>query len=179
MKTFLKATAVTAALAFAPAAMAQDMGWYGDVGLGIFDLDEGGVDLSATTIQGHVGYDYNDNFGIEGELAFGIDGDTINSSDFGVTPNVKADVDLNYEAGIYGVLSTANTNGFEFFGRLGYVIAEVEASASGVSAEAEGDGFAYGVGGKYYFDGVNGVRLDLTSIEGDATNITLGYARKF
>ena len=179
MKTLFKTTAVAAALAFAPAVMAQDMGWYGDVGVGIFNVDEAGVDVSATTIQGHVGYDFNDNFAVEGELAFGIQGDEVNSSDLGITPNVSVDVDVNYVAGIYGVVSTANTDGFEFFGRLGYVTAEVEASASGISAESDANGFAYGLGAKYYFDGSNGVRFDATSIEGDATTFSIGYARKF
>ena len=162
MKTLLKTTAVAAALVFAPAAMAQDMGWYGDVGLGLIKADLG-VDLDFTTVQGHLGYDINDNFGIEGELAIGVDGDL--------------GVDLDHQAGVYGVLSTANTDGFEFFGRLGYGIAEV----SGGGTSVDSDGFAYGVGGKYYFDGVNGMRLDLTQFDGDAdaTLISLGYARKF
>lgn len=158
MKTFLKATAVTAALAFAPAAMAQDMGWYGDVGVGVLDGDGG---FEVTVLQGHAGYNINDNFGIEGELAFGLDDDS--------------GVELDYEAGVYGVLSTANTDGFEFFGRLGFVTAEVSAGSS----SADDQFLAYGIGAKYYFDGVNGVRADITSFEGDATTFAIGYARKF
>jgi len=34
-------------------------------------------------------------FGVEGELAYGISGDSVNSSDFGFTPNVSVDVDIN------------------------------------------------------------------------------------
>lgn len=179
MKTFLKATALTAAVAFAPAAMADDMGLYGDIGVGSFTADEGDFDVNVTTLQGHIGYNFNDYFGVEGELAFGIDEDEVNSSDVGLLPNIKVDVALNHQIGVFGVLSTANTNGFEVFGRLGYVTAEIEANAQGVSAEADGDGVAFGIGAKYYFDGVNGVRADLSTIEGEATNISIGYARKF
>ena len=179
MKTILKAMAATAAFIVAPVAMAQDNGWYGDIGVSQYSVDDGDFDVSATMLQGRVGYDFNDYFGVEGELAYGISGDSVNSSDFGFTPNVSVDVDINNTAGVYGVLSTANTNGFEFFGRAGYVQAEVKGSADFFSVKSQGEGFAYGLGAKYYFDGVNGVRADFTSIDGDANNFSIGYARKF
>lgn len=179
MKTLFKASLLASVLAIAPAALAEDTGWYGDVGLGQLNIDINDTEVSVTMIQGRIGYDFNDYFGAEGELAFALDGDTVNSSDFGFTPNVKIDAEVNETAAIYGVLSTANKNGFEFFGRAGYIQAEVKGSASIFSIKSEADGFAYGVGAKYYFDGLNGVRLDLTSIQDEATNISLAYTRKF
>ncbi len=179
MNTLFKATALAAFLAMAPAAVAQDSGLYGDIGLGQFSYESGALDIAATMIQGRVGYDFNDYFGVEAELAFGLDGDSVNSSDFGFVPNVSVDVDVNNTAAVYGVLSTANTNGFEFFGRLGFLQAEIKGSSGGFAVSADGEGFAYGLGAKYYFDDLNGIRADFTSIESEATNVSIAYTRKF
>lgn len=160
--------AVLAAGVSAPA-FAQDMGAYGDIGIANINTDTGAGDANILMVQGHLGYDFNDYFGVEGELGFGIGDEDVS----GVT------VEVNNTFGAYAVLSTPMNDGFEFFARLGYVQAEVEASALGTSVSDSGDGAAYGVGAKYYFDGVNGVRFDVTSFEGDATVFGVGYARKF
>ena len=172
MKTLFKTTAVAAALAFAPAAMAQDMGWYGDVGVAQVSVDVGGGDLDFTTIQGRVGYDFNDYFGAEGELGFGVAGES----------GGGASIDLSYNVGAYGVISTANTEGFEFFGRLGFAKAELDGNAGSISGSGSDDGLAYGAGIKYLFDGVNGIRADYTRYDFDlveADVISVAYARKF
>ncbi len=174
-----KATAIASLLALAPAALAQDKGMYGDIGVSQINFDDDDLDFSVTMIQGRLGYDFNDYFGVEGELAFSLDGDTVNTADFGITPALDIDVDITQTAGIYGVLSTANTQGFEFFGRVGYVQAEIKGSSSVFAISEEGEGLAYGLGAKYYFDGLNGVRADFSSIEGETTNLSLAYTRRF
>lgn len=142
-------------------AFAQDMGGYGDIGVGVVDVDGFG---EFTTVTGHLGYDFNDYFAVEGQLGFGVDGPSVSG----------VDVDLDYLAGAYLVVSTPMNNGFEIFGRLGYATAEV--SANGFSAS--GDGVDYGAGFKYYFDGVNGIRGDI-SFQEDANFYGLAYTRKF
>ncbi|WP_017930934.1 outer membrane beta-barrel protein [Robiginitomaculum antarcticum] len=176
-KTFKFASAAAiAALAFAPLASAQDAGWSIDGGLGYLDYD--GADI--VTAQGHLGYDFNDYFGVEGELATGL-----TEEDAG-----GIETSLNYNAAAFATVSTLRTNGWELFGRLGYGKAEVEGSAGGASAKVDVDGPAYGVGAKYFFNANQGLRVDLTQydyegeafgadFDAEATSAQVGYLYKF
>lgn len=172
---FASAAAI-AAFAFSPLASAQDAGWSIDGGLGYLDYE--GADI--ITAQGHLGYDFNDYFGVEGELATGL-----TEEDAG-----GIDTSLSYNAAAFATVSTARTNGWELFGRLGYGQAEVEGSAGGVSASVDVDGLAYGVGAKYFFNDQQGVRVDLTQydyegeafgsdFDAEATSAQVGYLYKF
>lgn len=188
MNKFLKisAAALLAAALTAPVASAQV---YGDVGVGTLDLE--GLDL--TVLNGHIGYSVNEYFSFEGELGFGIGDDSLTSTAVDLdldsvlfAGDVNVSYDLNNVFGVYGVLGTTLDGGLELFGRVGLVSAEVEATASANGNSASDDvsesGAAYGLGAKYYFDGVNGVRFDITryDIEDvEADLLAIGYTRKF
>ncbi len=191
----------------AHAQMSDDAGVYVNVGVtqlsadvDLSQIDVAGqpVDLGTqspdiTMITGRIGYRLNDYISFEGELGFGLSGDDFNQ-DVPVTTglgtvNVDTDVGLdidNYFAGfVKGTLPISEQ--FEAFARGGYGSAEAEAditaSALGFSAAASEsqsfDGFAFGVGGQFNFNEMNGIRLDYSSIGGDADIISLSYARRF
>ncbi len=168
----ISAAALIAAMAIAPMASAQTGEIQGDISLGQYMED----DADIVMLGGHLGYGITDNFAVEGEVAFGITEEEIG----------LATATVSHQAGLFGVLSTTPKDGFSFYGRAGYSFAEVEASAGNVTVSEDIDGLAYGIGAKYFFDDVNGVRLDWTkytssddNVDGDADVVSIGYARKF
>jgi hypothetical protein len=182
MKSLVVAAASAAALLAVPGlAQAQDMGatsLYGTVGYANFDADD--VNLGA--IQARLGARFGPYFGVEGEAAFGIDDDSI---DTGLAPPLptSVDVELNHELGLFGVVFLPASENVDLFARVGYVGAEIEASTAGVSDDGGDDGWAFGVGGAFYFDGQNGVRVDYTRHEFgddlDADVWAVAYSRRF
>lgn len=174
----LIATAATAALAaaFAPvAASAQEAtGAYGSIGYSHHDFD--GANVGA--IQGRLGYRFTPYLGVEGELGGGVKGDDISVG------GVPVEVDLNHSAALYGVAFLPVAPNADLYARLGYGTSEADAKGpGGVSARIDGDSWNYGVGGQYFFDGLNGVRADYTRHDfkdsGEANVWSIGYVRKF
>ena len=177
MKSLILAASSVAVLAVAAPAMAQDATTspiYGSLGYAHTELDD--VNLGA--IQGRLGARLHPYFGVEGELAFGVNDDSVN-----IAPGVSADVELENQAAIYGVGFLPLSPNADLYARLGYGTSEVKASAGGASASADGQSWNYGVGGQYFFDGVNGVRADWTRYDfeddGEADVWQVGYVRKF
>ncbi len=182
MKSLITAAAAVAVLAAVPAAVqAQSMSApevYGSVGFA--HADAGDFDLGA--IQGRVGAKLTPYFGVEGELALGVKDDTYRPPvSIGASP---VDVELNHSAAIYGVGFLPINPSADLFARVGYGTTEVEASAAGISAKADGESWNYGVGGRYFIDANNGFRADYTRQEfqddgGSADVWAVGYVRKF
>ncbi|MDP1875706.1 porin family protein [Phenylobacterium sp.] len=177
MKSLITAAAAVAVLAAVPAAVqAQPIGSevYGSVGYAQSRSD--GLDLGA--IQGRAGVKINEYFGVEGELALGVKDDSFRVG------GADVDVELEHSAAIYGVGFLPINPNADLFARVGYGTTEVKASAGGVSAKADGESWNFGVGGRYFMDAQNGVRVDYTRQEfqddGGAADVwSLGYVRKF
>ncbi|XBQ16504.1 MAG: porin family protein [Oceanicaulis sp.] len=172
MRTLLLAS--IAAVAAASAASAQTPG-SGYAGVGYTALDGEGATLGAITLRG--GFDFTEYFGAEGDLHIGVVDDTV--TEMGTSVDLSAD----FGAAVYGVARLPLGDGMSnIFARAGYATLEVEGSAMGVSVSAELDGFAYGVGGEFYFAGPNGVRLDYTRFDGDDGELDafgISYIRRF
>jgi hypothetical protein len=76
----------------------------------------------------------------------------------------------------------------ELFGRIGFGVTEIEFEVSGPgfsdsASESEGT-IGLGVGGQYFFDGLNGVRAEYTRYDfqddgGDIDAVSISYVRKF
>jgi len=173
MKSLMIIAAVAAASIAAPAlAQEQPVTVYGTVGYANTDTD--GANLGA--IQGRVGARYGQYLGVEGELAGGVKGD-----DFKVA-GTKYDVDLNYQAAIYGVGYLPVAPNADLFARVGYGKSEVDVSGPFVAGSADGESWNYGVGGQYFFTERDGVRIDFTRHDfdnGDADVVGVSYVRKF
>lgn len=161
-----------------------------DVGGQIVDL--GVQDLDITMLNGRLGYRLNDYFAVEGEVGFGVGGDSF-SRDIPVTlagttvtvpTDFELDVDNYYIAFAKGILPVGEQ--FDVFARVGYGQAtakgDITASLAGItatgSAEDKADDIAYGVGAQFNFTDKDGIRADYTRL--DKTDIlSLAYARRF
>ncbi len=182
MKLSTLAAASTAIAVLLPAAaMAQTTGgmfgpttFYGTLGYADTDLDH----VNLGSIQGRLGARFGQYLGVEGELAGGVKDDTVNVN------GVDAKVKLNHQEAIYGVGFLPLSPNFDLLARVGYGHSEGTGSVAGVTADAKGDSWNYGVGGQYSFDGKNGIRADYTREQfqnkgGDANVWAISYVRKF
>lgn len=186
MKSLIAVAAVAAISAIAAPAFAQTNastfspvtyeGSVGYTGIQLNGADLGAIDLRATA-----------NFGrfvaIEGEGAFGVNDAS------GSANGVSAKLHLNNEIAGYGVVRWPLIANGNLFARIGYGHSDFKASLTTPSASYSGSGgvdsFNYGVGGEYFFDGKNGLRVDYTRFDfqkngfKDADTWSVGYVRKF
>lgn len=168
------AVAAAAALTAMPAAAQDAPAFYGN--LGYTGIDGDGGTLGA--VGGRLGYKFHPNFGVEGELGFGVKDDSTNVA------GVEVKNELKHSAAVYGVGFVPLTENFELLARVGYGSSKTKASGAGVSAEDSNESWNYGVGAQYSFDGYNGIRGDYTRHDfrdggGDANAWSVSYVRKF
>lgn len=143
MKKFsLMAAVAAAALMAMPAAANAE--WYAGAAYTNFDYEGGDVDA----VTGRLGYRMSPNFAIEGEASTGLD---------------DGAVELNHNAGLYGVAILPVTPNLDLHGRLGYQTTEVGTPLG----EFTDEGVGYGVGATYRLTPGFGVRADYTRLEGD------------
>jgi opacity protein-like surface antigen len=168
--------AVLAAVALTalPAAAQTVPSFYGNLGYSAVDSD----DVTLGAITGRLGARFHQNFGVEGEAAFGVDDDSFRVG----TVNAKAK--LKHEFAAYGVGFLPINEKFELLARLGYGTSKVRVSTPAASASDSDESWNYGVGAQYLFDGVNGVRADYTRHDfgsggNDADVWAVSYVRKF
>lgn len=161
MKTLMIAASAALLSVAALPAVSQAQEFYGTLGYGAVDLD-GAADLGG--IQGRLGYKFNPYVGVEGEVAFGIKDDS--------------DIELKHEVGAFAVGYLPVTPQADLFARVGYTGTTIDTPLG----EADADGWAYGVGGQYFFTDKDGVRVDWTRHDydgGDADVLAVAYTRKF
>ncbi|QYI99372.1 porin family protein [Thalassovita mediterranea] len=170
---------IIAAAALAAAALpASAQGFYADAGYTFVNIDydvagqSGEIDLGA--VGGHVGYDFNEWFALEGEAAVGV------SDEEASIAGVNAKLELNYIVGAFARANLPINEQFRLYGRVGAVNAEVEGSATGGGfnfAESSSDsGVGYGAGAELMVSSQFGVRGDYTrydieDIEADAFTV--------
>lgn len=173
MTRFLLAASLSA-LALTAGAHAQEGTFRLGGGYERFDLE--GMEFDTLVVRG--GYDFTRYLGIEGQGAIGLGEEQITEG------AVTADVELDYSFGLFGVFRPFQNEHGNIFVRGGYTNTQLEASVSGLSATADENAWAYGVGGEYFFDGANGVRADYTRFEfeddgGSADVYGISYVRRF
>jgi opacity protein-like surface antigen len=190
---FAAASAAVLAAAFPAIAAAQTagpvQGAYGTIGY----ADTHGDDVDLGTIQGRLGWRFNDWLGVEGELAGGVKDDDVSATVGGARVTGKAKIE--HQEAIYGVGFLPLNPNWEVLGRVGFGHTEGKISdvrvataggvVSGLSASESGDSWNFGVGAQYHWDGKNGIRADYTREEftgsgndhGDVWSIA--YSRKF
>jgi opacity protein-like surface antigen len=194
MKVLFGSAAAVVLAAAAPAiASAQtatpNTGVYGTLGY----ANTHDSDLNLGTIQGRLGYRFNDWLGVEGELAGGVKSDDINTTVAGA--NVTGKAKIEHQEAIYGVGFLPLNANWDLLGRVGYghtkaKVSDVTVTGAGgtvsnLSSSGDGDSWNFGVGAQYHWDGQNGVRADYTREEfrdngaGHADVWSLAYSRKF
>ena len=182
---FLKTSIAALALsAFAGNAYANDgSGAYGNIGVDMFNADIDDGSATAWALSGVLGYNFTENFGIEGQGSFGIAGEEVDGVDFGLDSSFAG----------FGVVRLPAGENFDIFARGGYHFSQISASNGGVSIGVDTDGFAVGAGGQYFFSPNDGVRLEYTYYDlqvgdvavitvddsGSANSVKLSYVRKF
>lgn len=181
MKFLMTAAAVAAVSAAAPA-FAQDQssptqGLYGT--LGYAGTHVNGADLGS--VQGRLGYRMHKYFGVEGEVATGVNSDHVN-----VAPGLQDRVRLDHQEAIYGVMFLPLTDRFDILGRGGYGNTKFQIDQPvGTVNLASSTSWNYGGGLQYHFDGKNGIRGDYTHEEftrngaGHANVWSVAYSRRF
>ena len=136
IKKWLVAALGTAAMVVSAGALAQKQatpGFYVGGEVGSFEAD----DESDTAFKILGGYQINRNFAVEGAYGFLFDKEVQ-----GVNVEVTA-----FE--LVGVASFPIADKFSVFGKLGFAMWEVEASAFGLSGSEDGTDLTFGVGLQY------------------------------
>ncbi|MDP1632117.1 MAG: porin family protein [Caulobacter sp.] len=169
MKKLMIAVAAIAVLA-SPALAHAESNWYADIGYTNFSVDE--LDVNLGVVQGRAGVLLTPNFGLEGELGFGVAGDTV---DVGGTP---VDIDMNSLAAAYVVLNWPVSDRVDIYMRAGYATFEVKGSSGGASVSDTGSDSAVGIGMKAFFTAKDGVRADWTDY-GGTDSFSVAYVRRF
>jgi opacity protein-like surface antigen len=184
----LIAIAAASAMLMAGAAQAQTRpaatgAMYGELGYSSLKMTDSGIDLKPAMLRGIFGYNFHDNFAVEGMLGVGVRKDSTSTTFAGVPVNVQEDV--RHIVAIYVKPKAMVGDAFEVFGRLGYAQTRVRATASvaGVSASDSGSdsSVSYGVGANFnvspkVYVGVDYMRYfkkDDTKIDG--FTIDVGY----
>jgi outer membrane immunogenic protein len=146
------------AAALAPSAQAQI---YGGVGYSTFTADVEGEDATLGAIMGRLGYKTNPFFGVEGELAIGVQDESFD------VLGTEVDVSLENSYGVFAVGWLPIPLVGDLFGRVGYADLSVEASALGTSLSESGSGLAYGAGFQLSSIPFTKLRLEYTRYEPD------------
>lgn len=141
-------------------------------------------------VQGRVGYQSANYWGVEAEGSLGLtDRTEVVAVADPLSPTGFTDVSV--EAGIkhslagFGRLAYPVTPRLSLVSRVGYHTTTLEGEAGGVQADVDIDGFAYGGGMEYSLSPRSALRLDYTNYDGgnDASgtldSLALGYQVRF
>ena len=172
MKTLIGlAAALTVSV---PAAALAQSPIYGSLGYANHHL----ADADAGAVQARLGARFNPYLGAEAELSKGV------ASGDGQISGIPVEVDVEHQAAVYGVGFLPITPRADLFARVGYGETKINVSTAAGSATDRNTSWNYGLGGQYFLDDNNGVRLDYTRHDfmdsSDTADVwQLGYTRKF
>jgi outer membrane immunogenic protein len=177
MKTLITATLVAGSVLAAPLfAQAQNSTEvYGSLNYG--QTRTRGADTGA--IQGRVGAKFTPNFGVEAEVAGGVDDDKV------YTPGGPATVKMEHQVAGYAVGYLPVTPNIDLLARAGYGTTKFTThNPAATEFDGSRDSWNYGVGAQYKFDDKNGIRADWTKSEYtksdlSSNTVAVGYVRKF
>lgn len=200
-RSILIASAAVAGLA--SAAHAQETGPYFEGGYQYLDIKPDGADSGVDTngIAARAGWQFNNIFSLEAELATGIeDGefdynvdedelnfDDNNDGDLSDVIAASGDVGLNYLTGIYGKANLPLTERLNAYARAGYAYVDLDASLDtpggiDINVEDSADGPAFGAGMSYDLSENLYLKGDYTYYSFDSTDtsgVMLGVGYKF
>ncbi len=140
----------------------DDIQAYGSVSLGLSQFSVAQGSATATSdmtidAQARVGVKFAKYFGVEGEYALGLsEWDLDDGVSLGLGNALAGYVVARYPFG-------DNEDKGDVFVRLGYHSTTLEATASNQTVDIDDEGFAFGLGGTYFFSPNFGVRGDITS----------------
>jgi len=182
------AAVLVSALPFAASAQEGKVarGVYANIGY----ADSRTRDLDLGTVFGRVGYRFSNWFGVEGEIAGGVNGDRVTHdvSPIGLPPATFA-ARISSQEALYGVGFWPVAANWDVIGRVGYGHTRAKITQSGeiffLRRSVDEDSWNYGVGAQYHWDGRNGVRADYTRQEFNGRELdhadvwSIAYSRRF
>lgn len=178
MKSLIVAAVAASAMGMALPAAAQSLGSAEPEHIGAYgELGYTGSSVHGANngaIQGRLGWRFNRFIGAEGEVGVGVNsGDrTFNG---GATP-LDVGVKQKWNEAAYAVGYLPLSPRADLFVRAGYGAAQYKISPAGLADyNAHSNGFRYGVGGQYFIDGQNGLRVDYTRYDINDVNDSSGY----
>lgn len=193
----------TAATGLAGVANAQNSGLYLEGGYQYLDIKPDRADSGVDTngIAARLGWQFNEFFSLESELATGItDGrfdfnvdedefnfDDNNDGDLSDVIAASGDLGLNYLVGIYGKANLPLTERLNAFARAGWAYVDIDAAVNtpgglDIRVEDSADGPAFGAGLSYDLTDNFYLKGDYTYYSFDSTDtsgVMLGVGYKF
>lgn len=135
---------------------------------------DGSEDFNGQAATGRVTARFHRNFGVEADASLGLVESDIGGYDFKMSHNVAA-----YAVGYFPLSEKV-----DLIGRVGYGTTEFEISDGVVTVNDSYSGWTAGVGGQYFFDDKNGIRMDVTrheyeELEGGFDSVSIMYVRNF
>lgn len=178
MKTLITATLIAGSVLAIPMfAQAQNSTEvYGSLNYG--QTRTRGADTGA--IQGRLGAKLTPNFGVEAEVAGGVDGDNVYTS-----TGAPAHVKMEHQVAGYAVGYLPVTPNLDLLGRVGYGTTKFSTNnAAATEFDGSRDSWNYGVGAEYKLGAKDGIRADWTKSEYTKSDLSsntmsVGYVRRF
>lgn len=173
MRLFVIAAVAASAVALPAAAQAEFKPEVtGSVGYTRFA--DGSQDWDGHSATARVAARFHRYIGVEAEASMGL-----GSSDIG-----GVDLKMNHTIAAFAVAYLPMSENFDLTARLGYGSTEFEASVGGASGTESFSGVAAGIGGQYFFDDSNGLRMDVTrhqydDLDGGFDAVSFAYIRRF
>jgi len=170
------ALAVGATAAPALADQATDI-LTGYVNLGYSYADYSPAHLNV--IQGRIGARFWRYFGVEGEGALGVSGDTVSQGGYTIDTKLKSEF-AGYAVGFIPISPQA-----DIFGRVGYGRSNLHAYIAGVGGGDVGENsLNFGGGAEYFLTHNDGLRVEFTRFDyrnnlGGADVYSISYVRRF
>lgn len=173
MRLFVIAAVAASAVAL-PAAAQEASKPEVTVSAGYTRFVDGTEDWGGHSATARVAARFHRYFGVEAEGSLGL-----GSSDIG-----GVDVKMTHTVAAFAVAYLPMSENFDLTARLGYGSTEFEVSTGGMTVSDSFNGVALGVGGQYFFDESNGVRMDVTrhqydELDGGFDAVSFAYIRRF
>jgi hypothetical protein len=183
VKSLIVLAAIAAVTAVAAPASAQTLPSYlapitYNVSAGYTGISWSGQNLGAVTLR--AGADFGKYVGVEGEGSFGVtDANT-------AVHGYNGKLHLNDQFAGYGVVRYPVLPNANLFARVGYGHSDIKATMSWAPTANYGeDSLNYGVGGQYFFNPNDGLRVEWTRYDFQSHGMlpadtwSLSYVRKF
>lgn len=176
MRLFTLAAALAATTAMAAPAAAQSLTkpeFTASVGYARFA--DGSEDWDGHAVAARGAVRLHRYFGIEAEGNLGLGSSDIGGVDFA----------MNHTVAGFVVAYLPLSDDMDIYARAGYGSTEFELDFGGGATFTESyDGLALGIGGQYFFDGSNGMRMDVTrheydELDGGFDAVSFSYVRRF
>jgi OOP family OmpA-OmpF porin len=160
------AFAATLAILASSAFAAEKPSFYAGADIGSTKID--GISDRQTSFGGFIGYQFHENFAVEGGYR--------RLADFDVIKGANLTLD---QAAVSVIGTLPLSSGFNVFGRLGYNRVEATGNAGSFSSTASDTGVLYGVGLGYAFNAKISARVEVQKPSSDSSNVSVGVSYKF